>query len=94
MTKPRSAAASVVLNGSTLWLTGGYTQDINEETKTTEFVQVNGPSPGPDLPLKVGYHCLVSLNDSTTDSRQHCHFDWRNAKWKIFRGHQHLLLQQ
>jgi hypothetical protein len=65
LTKPRSAAASVVVNGTTLWITGGYVQDLNYETKTTEFVQLNGSSPGPDLPHKVGYHCLVSLNDST-----------------------------
>jgi hypothetical protein len=65
LTKPRSAAASVVVNGTTLWITGGYVQDLNYETKTTEFVQLNGSNPGPDLPHKVGYHCLVSLNDST-----------------------------
>jgi hypothetical protein len=75
LTKPKVGSSSVVLNGSTLWLTGGFLKELKEETdeyqeyfyvetKSTEFVQLNGPSPGPDLPHKVGSHCLVSLNDS------------------------------
>jgi hypothetical protein len=61
LTQPRSYASSVVLNSTTLWLTGG----TGGYTKSTEFVQLTGTTPGPDLPLEVAAHCLVSLNDTT-----------------------------
>jgi hypothetical protein len=64
LTQPRSWAASVVWNSTTLWLTGGDL-DTGGRTKSTEFVQLTGSTPGPDLPLEVAYHCLVSLNDTT-----------------------------
>jgi hypothetical protein len=64
LSQPRSYAASVVWNSTTLWLTGGWL-DGSERTKSTEFVQLTGSTPGPDLPLEVSYHCLVSLNDTT-----------------------------
>jgi hypothetical protein len=64
LTQPRSSAASVVWNSTTLWLTGGWLDDTGR-TKSTEFVQLTGSTPGPDLPLEVSYHCLVSLNDTT-----------------------------
>jgi hypothetical protein len=35
----------------------------NARTKSTEFVLLTGTTPGPDLPLEVSGHCLVSLND-------------------------------
>jgi hypothetical protein len=67
----RSNAASVVWNSTTLWMTGGWIGGSGTRTnplistKSTEFVQLTGTTPGPDLPLKVVYHCLVSLNDTT-----------------------------
>jgi hypothetical protein len=61
---PRSYAASVVWNSTTLWLTGGKL-DTGGRTKSTEFVQLTGSIPGPDLPLEVQSHCLVSLNETT-----------------------------
>jgi hypothetical protein len=64
LSKPRFYAASVVWNSTTLWMTGGYLPG-NVRTKSTEFVQLTGTTPGPDLPLEVAYHCLVSLNDTT-----------------------------
>jgi hypothetical protein len=64
LTQPRSYAASVVWNSTTLWLTGGFLGGSGR-TKTTEFVQLTGTTPGPDLPLEVSSHCLVSLNDTT-----------------------------
>jgi hypothetical protein len=63
LTQPRAYASSVVLNSTTLWLTGGLLG--SGYTKSTEFVQLTGTSPGPDLPLEVAGHCLVSLNDTT-----------------------------
>jgi hypothetical protein len=63
LSQPRSYAASVVWNSTTLWLTGGIIGNVR--TKSTEFVQLTGTTPGPDLPLEVANHCLVSLNDTT-----------------------------
>jgi hypothetical protein len=63
LTQPRGYASSVVLNSTSLWLTGGRLG--SGYTKSTEFVQLTGTSPGPDLPLEVAGHCLVSLNDTT-----------------------------
>jgi hypothetical protein len=65
LSQPRTSSASVVLNSTALWLTGGWLIDTGR-TKSTEFVQLTGTTPGPDLPLKVADHCLVSLNDTTT----------------------------
>jgi hypothetical protein len=62
LTPYRSYAASVVWNSTTLWMTGGW---VGIWTKSTEFVQLTGTTPGPDLPLEVYDHCLVSLNDTT-----------------------------
>jgi hypothetical protein len=61
---PRGGAASVVWNSTTLWLTGG-SHGNSGITKSTEFVQLTGTTRGPDLPLGVYGHCLVSLNDTT-----------------------------
>jgi hypothetical protein len=63
LTQPRDGAASVVLNGNTLWITGGALLDENDVTKTTTFVDLTGTSPGPDLPLEIAFHCILSLND-------------------------------
>jgi hypothetical protein len=66
LAQPRQRAASVVINRTTLWLTGGYVGNDNAGvmTNSTEFVELNGTIPGPDLPLVVQDHCLVSLNDT------------------------------
>jgi hypothetical protein len=64
LTQARSESASVVLNGNTLWMTGGAL-DGDVPTNSTEFVQPTGTRRGPDLPLEIGDHCLVSLNDTT-----------------------------
>jgi hypothetical protein len=62
LTQSRSTGASVVLNGDTLWVTGGLIGSTDAySTKSTKFVQLTGTKPGPDLPLSVYYHCLVSL---------------------------------
>jgi hypothetical protein len=64
LSQPRAWPASVVWNSTTLWLTGGGL-DGSGITKSTEFVQLTGTTPGPDLPLEVYHHCLVSLNETT-----------------------------
>jgi hypothetical protein len=63
LSQPRFDAASVVWNSTTLWMTGSLAG--SGRTKSTEFVQLTGTTPGPNLPIEVFGHCLVSLNDTT-----------------------------
>ncbi len=62
----RKYAASVVLNGDTLWITGG---SIGPDlTGTTEYVTMAGSADGPDLPVSNGVdnHCMVAVDSITT----------------------------
>jgi hypothetical protein len=60
----RRFSASLTLNRTHLWITGGYND--NGWLKTSEFVSIGQPSvKGPDLPYAVDFHCLVGVNSST-----------------------------
>ena len=51
-----------MLNNSTLWVTGGYDQSLND-LRNTELVTKEGKtSKGPDLPLALFGHAIVALN--------------------------------
>ena len=64
MEEVRSDAASLVLNGDTLWVTGGGTQDY--QLDTTELVRPGRPTQrGPKIPYQYRGHCLVRLNETT-----------------------------
>jgi hypothetical protein len=47
-----------------LWVTARLVRGVDGTgtTKSTEFVQLTGTRPGPDLPFEVDSPCLVSLN--------------------------------
>jgi hypothetical protein len=79
LTQPRSSAASVVWNSTTLWLTGGRID--TGRTNSTEFVQLTGSTPGPNLPFEVVDHCLVSLNDTTLLLIGGRLLDWTRSNW-------------
>ncbi len=66
----RMSAASLMLNATTLWITGGVTDSHNDAVvlQSTEFVTMIRPGkpemavmPGPMLPRKVSSHCLLKL---------------------------------
>jgi hypothetical protein len=64
MLEERYYSASLTLNSSHLWITGGY--NGNGYLQTSEFVSIGQPSvQGPDLPYAVYGHCLVGVNSST-----------------------------
>jgi hypothetical protein len=64
MLEERYNSASLTLNSSHLWVTGGY--NGNAYLQTSEFVSIGQPSvKGPDLPYAVYKHCLVVVNSST-----------------------------
>ena len=54
----RRNAASVRMNNSMMWITGGINSD-NSPLESTEFVTTNGSTPGPTLPYDVFDHCMV-----------------------------------
>jgi hypothetical protein len=65
MLEERSYSASLTLNNTHLWITGGY-NDGNGYLQTSEFVLIGQPSvKGPDLTYAVAGHCLVGVNSST-----------------------------
>ena len=59
MTTVRASAASVTINGTKLWITGGY---IGGTLSSSEFVQLNGTMPGPNLPIPLDYHAMININ--------------------------------
>jgi hypothetical protein len=60
----RYMAASLVLNHSHIWITGGFSN--SGPLASTELVSMAQPIvSGPDLPISVAGHCLVAINAST-----------------------------
>lgn len=67
MFERREDAASIVINETLLWVTGGSNGD--ESLMSTEFIELHGgsgsTSPGPDMPIALDGHSMVSLNSTT-----------------------------
>jgi hypothetical protein len=64
MLEERIYSASLTLNSSHLWVTGGHNGNVR--LQTSEFVYIGQPAvQGPDLPYAVYLHCLVGVNSST-----------------------------
>ena len=62
----RSYAASVMLNETTLWIMGGHSDSINENSSTTELITLDSATSvsGPVLPMGVYESCAVKYNQS------------------------------
>jgi hypothetical protein len=91
MLEERSYSASLTLNSTHLWITGGQ-NGRNEFLQTSEFVPIGqAVVRGPDLPYAVYGHCLVGVNSSTAllcggDNdgaySNECHYmDWEDHSW-------------
>ena len=63
MTTKRALFASVTINGTKLWITGGYD---GGSLSSSEFVQLNGTMPGPDLPIPLYMHAMININIDLT----------------------------
>jgi hypothetical protein len=64
MLEERYYSASLTLNSSHLWITGGLNGNVR--LQTSEFVSIGQAAvKGPDLPYAVYGHCLVGVNSST-----------------------------
>ena len=60
--KNRYKPSSLVLNESTIWITGGF----KFEQKTTEFFTLGQEmTKGPELPFKIFGHCMVQVDEQT-----------------------------
>ena len=65
MSTSRSNAAGVVINGSTLWITGGKDHNANA-LLSSEFIQLNGTMQGPKLPIPLVGHTMVNIDNDLT----------------------------
>jgi hypothetical protein len=90
MLEERAYSASLTLNSTHLWITGGT--NLNGPLQTSEFVSIGQTSvKGPDLPNAVSRHCLVRVNSSTAllcggrnngGILNECHYmDLRDHSW-------------
>ena len=69
MNVARVSASYVLLNHNKIWITGGLNRENDyEESKSTEFISYDENSekfvaiPGPKLPFKIFYHCMVQVD--------------------------------
>ena len=61
MSARRWTAASIVLNETILWITGGW--DVNGlPLLSSEYIKLSGSSPGPDLPMYLQKHAMIAIN--------------------------------
>ena len=61
MRENRYLAASVPINDTKLWITGGATGTAR--MSNTEFIYQDKTIKGPELPLAVNSHCIIPLNN-------------------------------
>lgn len=66
MTVARGNAASVALNQTHIWITGGHTKWISTPLTSSEFIsfQSGVSKPGPDLPKPMEDHCMATINQT------------------------------
>ena len=65
MSTLRSNAAGVVINGSTLWITGGKDHNANP-LLSSEFIHLNGTMQGPKLPIPLVGHTMINIDNDLT----------------------------
>ena len=63
MTTSRYYAASVQINSNTLWISGGFYGLI---LSSSEFIQINGSTQGPQLPIALSSHAMVNMKNEST----------------------------
>ena len=64
MTNTRYYAASVEINSITLWISGGF--DGYTILSSSEFIQMNGSTQGPQLPRALYRHAMVNMKNEST----------------------------
>ncbi len=64
LTRARFGSAAIMLDNGALWVTGGI-DGTGFVTKSTEFVNLAGSTPGPDLPMARDKHCICKYDDTS-----------------------------
>ena len=94
MSVRRSGAASIVFNDDALWVTGGFyhlttiSVEKIEVLNSTEYVTMIKTMPGPDLPMALKGHAMVSINSTCSmviggghgEGANYCLFHLANVK--------------
>ena len=62
MSAKRQYAASLVIDKTKLWITGGVYLDDN--LASSEYITLEGTEPGPELPTTIDSHALVAVDDT------------------------------
>ena len=60
MSVKTSGAASIVLNETILWITGGYNGNV--PLASSEYIRLSGSSPGRYLPMTLERHVMIAIN--------------------------------
>ena len=63
MSAKRAYAASLVIDKTKLWITGGWSSDTGI-LASSEYVTIEGGEPGPELPDPTVYHALVAIDNT------------------------------
>jgi hypothetical protein len=94
MSVEREHAASIVLNDTTLWVTGGWNSQLlgnNGPLASSDFVTMVGTISGPALPVTLYRHTIVAINSTvsmviggadasaSTFYYKHNEGEWRNG---------------
>ena len=64
MSVKREHAASLVIDKTKLWITGGLNTEIFAYLASTEFITLEGSEPGPEMPNWLDLHALVAIDDT------------------------------
>ena len=75
MSVKRRDAASIVLNETVLWVSGGM-ESWDVTHGTSDYVTLNSSSPGPDLPFPLDSHKMISINTTHTMMVGGINDDW------------------
>ena len=63
MTAKRAHAASLVIDKTKLWITGGFNFD-NGRLGSSEFITLEGNESGPEMPIPLESHALVAIDNT------------------------------
>ena len=91
MSAKRLYAASLVIDKTKLWITGGYSDDTGR-LASSEYITLEGSEPGPELPIPINSHALVAIDNtlsmliggSTTENvatKTTHYFDHQSHNW-------------
>ena len=64
MSAKRQYAASLVIDKTKLWITGGLNTDTNSYLVSSEFITLEGSKAGPELPIPIDSHALVAIDNT------------------------------